>query len=80
MDNELSCFIDMFSSSAEIVYPDSTKEVVPSSGVIEYLYETCKNESLNTLHLYGNKRYLEGLVEQNPPLNYGCGKIEVKVN
>lgn len=80
MNSELSCFIDMFSSDAEIVYPDAKKEIVPSAGVIEYLYETCKNENLNTLHLYGNKKYLEGLVEQNPPLNYGCGKIEVKVN
>lgn len=80
MDNELICFLDMFSSDAQVIYPDSTKERIPSSGAIEYLYEVCKDENLNTLHLLGNKKYLEGLVEQNPPINYGCGKIEIKVN
>lgn len=70
----------MFSSEAEVIYPDATKERIPTAGAIEYLYQACKDENLNVLHLLGHKKYLEGLVEQNPPLNYGCEKIEVKVN
>lgn len=80
MDKELLCFIEMFTSEVEIVYPNGNKEKFPTDGIIEYLYETCKNENFNKLHLLGNKKYLEGLVNQNPPINYGCGKVEVKIN
>lgn len=80
MDNELLCLIDMFSSTAEVIYPDTSKENIPLLGAIKYLYETCKQENIYTLHLLGNKQYLEGLIAEHPPVEYGCGKVEIKVN
>lgn len=77
---ELICIVNMFSSTAEVIYLDNTRESVPTAGVLEYLYETCLNENIYSLHLIGNKKYLEGLIEQYPPLDYGCGKVEIKVN
>ena len=26
------------------------------------------------------RHYLQKYLKQNPPINYGCGKIEIKVN
>lgn len=80
MGNEIGCIIDMFSSNAEVIYPNNTKENVPFVGVLEYLYHVCQDENIFTLHFYGNKKYIEGLIEKYPPLNYGCGKVEIKVN
>lgn len=79
VNNELCCIINMFSSSAEIIYPDENRESVPADGVLEYLYETCKTENYD-LHLMGNKKYIEGLIEKCSPLEYGCGKVNIKVN
>lgn len=80
MNNELVCFIDMFSSECEVVYPDSIKESAPTLGILKYLYDICKVEGIYNLHLYGNETYINGLIQQNSPLEYGCGKVEIKVN
>lgn len=80
MNKELICLIDMFTSTAEVIYPDQMKENIPLIGAIEYLYQTTQDYNINTIHLFGNKKYLEGLIEQYPPVEYGCGKVEIKVN
>lgn len=70
----------MYSFECEVIHINQTRENVPVQGVMEYLYELTKKENVSTIHLFGNKIYLEGMLSENTPLDYGCGKVEVKIN
>lgn len=82
MDKEkrIVCFVDMFSSYVSVYRPGVGREEIPTDGALQYLYEACNEENVYDLHLIGNEDYINGLVLQNPPLNYNCGKVHIRIN
>lgn len=83
MNNELICFIDLFSSSQTIQYTDGSKERIPTEDLLKVLPQICFSEGYNKLHLFGDTNYCNGLVENihmNENIEYGHNVLEIEVN
>ena len=78
MNNEIICFVDMFSLTQNLKIGDKII-TIPTDELGKTIHSLCYSNQTNKVHLYGNEMYIEGIVvEINENADYA--NIEIKVN
>lgn len=78
MDDEILCYVYMFALEQTVKLVD--KEVsVPTYKLGTVLPSLCESEHYDTIHLYGNEKYIDGIVQEIYE-NKNYSNIMVKVN
>lgn len=78
MNNEIICFVDMFSLTQNLKIGDKII-TIPTDELGKTIPSLCYSNQTNKVHLFGNEMYIEGIVvEINENADYA--NIEIKVN
>lgn len=83
MDNVIVCYVDMFSQLQTIEYPSGVKEKVDMNELPNYLVTACLDEKIDTIHLFGNDKYLTKVsndILTNSKNCFANSNIKVEVN
>lgn len=85
--NKIVCNIDPSLGLQHVYYFENDKQVkeenIPFSDLVNYLIVTCYQNNTYNLHLLGNWKYLEGVIEQisiEEQTKYNTHKILLEVN
>lgn len=82
-DKIILCEIDMFSAEQVIKLPGGHIERVPLDKIYSYLPMVCYNLNIPKIHLFGNKKFCDGIasqIKETQKVNYSNFNIEVEVN
>ena len=78
------CNVALFNMRATVFYPDNTTDAVAVTDLIKYIPSVCHNDGIYKVHMFGNKEYIDGLINQmiaEEALNYSAGhRIVYEVN
>ena len=82
-NNEIVCFIDMFSMYQKVQYDDGQEEQVSLANLPGFLPQVCAAEGINKVHLYGDTIFCNGVADKiktNEITAYGENNLEIEVN
>lgn len=83
MEDKIICYVSMFDANHKIIFPDGKIEFIPSTKLAELLPNYCTTYSTYKLHLVGDEKYINGIVEEimtYEELNNSVNKLEIEVN
>ena len=83
MAKTLSCYVDMFSLSQSVIFPNGEEERIATKDLKSYLPAVCYSHGYDKIHLFGNEKFLEEIVEaiyEDEIDTYGIAKLKIEVN
>lgn len=83
MNNEIICNINLFSLNQYVDFPDGRSMQVPFENLPHFLQGVCYEEGIYTIHLFGNEKFIEGIIEDIKSyeiMSYSENKIKFEVN
>lgn len=84
MGKEIICDINLFTLNQSVTLPDGTLKRIPGGeALVSYLLGACYDNSINTIHFFGNEEYISGIIEEiktNEMFCYGINNIKCEVN
>ena len=83
MDKILSCYVDMFSLSQSVIFPNGEEARIATKDLKSYLPTVCYSHGYDKIHLFGNEKFLEEIVEaiyEDEIDTYGITKLKIEVN
>ena len=78
MNNEIICFVDMFSLTQNIKIGEQIISI-PTTDLGRTLPSLCYSNQTNKIHLFGNETYIDGIVTEIQE-NQDYSNLEIKVN
>lgn len=81
--NTLVCYIDMFTKTQSVIFPDGKESRVALENVAGYIPAVCYNHNIPKAHLFGNEEFISGLLQDiwtYEKTNYGKNELEIEVN
>lgn len=85
--NKIVCNIDLGLGLQHVYYFKNDKQIseesIAFSDLVNYLVATCYQDNIYNIHLFGNQKYLEGIIEQisiEEQTKYSTHKILLEVN
>ena len=67
MAKTLSCYVDMFSLSQSVIFPNGEEARIATKDLRSYLPTVCYSHGYDKIHLFGNEKFLEEIVESLQP-------------
>ena len=83
MAKTLSCYVDMFSLSQSVIFPNGEEARIATKDLRSYLPAVCYSHGYDKIHLFGNEKFLEEIVEsiyEDEIDTYGIAKLKIEVN
>ena len=83
MAKTLSCYVDMFSLSQSVIFPNGQEARIATKYLKSYLPTVCYSHGYDKIHLFGNEKFLEEIVEsiyEDEIDTYGITKLKIEVN
>lgn len=81
--DKIVCYIDSMSLAQRVLTPDGKEHNVDSDGFAEAMVGMCNAYSVNKIHLFGNKYFIDGVMEEistKEAEKYSTKNIEFEVN
>lgn len=78
MNNEIICFVDMFSLTQNVKIGEQVISI-PTTDLGQTLPSLCYSNQTNKIHLFGNETYIDGIVTEIQE-NQDYSNLEIKVN
>ena len=78
MNNEIICFVDMFSLTQNVKIGEQIISI-PTTDLGRTLPSLCYSNQTNKIHLFGNETYIDGIVTEIQE-NQDYSNLEIKVN
>lgn len=84
MNNEIICYVNLFTKNQKLVYPGGQEIYIPIEEIPSVAVKTCYALGIEKIHFITESRYyIEGIIDDiydEETLKYSNKKIKVEVN